>query len=98
MIMSCGPWKPIYLETYKSRISDLHFPVHLSQDLTSATVSYVITLDSTPSDATIRVALYKPQKKSPSGQVIKAKPTLLYSETVPADNTVKGTISVEHPK
>ena len=96
-IMTCGPWKPISLEIYKSRISDLHFPVHLSEDLTSATVSYTINLDSAPSDSTVRVALYKPQTKS-TGKGLKDKTTLVYSETIPAETTVQGTFTVENPK
>jgi beta-mannosidase len=36
--MTCGPWKPIFLEVYDSRISDLSFNVQLSEDLTTAEI------------------------------------------------------------
>src|ERR1700738_1253948 len=104
--MTCGPWKPIYLETYKSRISDLNFPYTLTEDLTSAEVKYSITLESVPPDATVRVALYKPQKR---GERKKDKTTLLYSETVPVSctsssasssstTTITGDFTLENPK
>ena len=37
-LLTCGPWKPIYLETYRSRISDLFFRTEISDSLDSATV------------------------------------------------------------
>ena len=33
VMMSAGPWKPIRLEVYQSRIEELHFPVNVSDDL-----------------------------------------------------------------
>lgn len=38
ILMTCGPWKPICIETYTGRLSDLWVTYDLSKDLKSATV------------------------------------------------------------
>ncbi|KAI5785807.1 putative beta-mannosidase B [Geopyxis carbonaria] len=38
MLMSAGPWRPVYLESYIDRIEDLYFTAEVSDDLSSATV------------------------------------------------------------
>ncbi|KAE9364941.1 glycoside hydrolase family 2 protein [Stipitochalara longipes BDJ] len=37
-LMTCGPWKPVYLELYNGRISDLSFSTTLSDDLDIAEI------------------------------------------------------------
>jgi len=37
--MTCGPWKPIYLELYNTRISDLLFSMKRSENLDTIDVS-----------------------------------------------------------
>jgi len=36
--MTCGPWKPVYLELYNGRIADLSFSTKLSEDLKMAEI------------------------------------------------------------
>ena len=36
--MTCGPWRPVYLEVYEARISNLHFSTGISESLKSAEV------------------------------------------------------------
>ena len=43
--MTCGPWKPISLEVYKSRISDLYFRTELDDSLESAKVLVVADVE-----------------------------------------------------
>jgi beta-mannosidase len=94
-MMSAGPWKPIRLEIYESRIDEIHFAVTVSEDLTSASVNYNITIESATSDAMVRVTLYKPQGK----KTINDKTTSLYSTTVPIENgVVKGTFKIDKPE
>ena len=38
MFMTCGPWRPINLETYSSRVSDLYFTTTVDKSLKSAKV------------------------------------------------------------
>ncbi|KAA8909525.1 glycoside hydrolase superfamily [Sphaerosporella brunnea] len=37
-LLTCGPWKPIYLETFTSRIDELYFKVEVAVSLKKATV------------------------------------------------------------
>src|ERR1700736_2713959 len=93
--MSAGPWKPVRLEIYESWIGELHFQVTVSENLTSASVDYTISIESATPDATIRVALYKPQGK----KTVRDKTSLVYSETVPVENAnFRGSFAVEKPK
>lgn len=39
MLMSCGPWKPVYLQTFCARIAELHFEASVAAGLDSATIS-----------------------------------------------------------
>ncbi|KAF8244422.1 glycoside hydrolase [Wilcoxina mikolae CBS 423.85] len=39
MLMTCGPWKPVYLETFTSRIDELYFTTHVPESLKTATIS-----------------------------------------------------------
>lgn len=38
MLMTCGPWRPVTLETYDARIVDLHFRQDIDNDLSRATI------------------------------------------------------------
>ena len=37
-LLSCGPWRSVFLEVYHSRISDLYFTTHIEKPLKSAEV------------------------------------------------------------
>lgn len=37
--MTCGPWKPVYLETFTSRIDELYFTVDVPESLATATIT-----------------------------------------------------------
>lgn len=51
-LMTCGPWKPIYIELYDARISDLSFNTKLSENLELAEV--LVSADITGSTGAIR--------------------------------------------
>ena len=36
MLITAGPWRPVWLETYQSRIADLWFDIQVSRDNTIA--------------------------------------------------------------
>src|SRR5271170_5241262 len=93
-MMSAGPWKPIRLETYYSRIEELHFPVTLSEDLSSATVNYSVTLDSPPSNGTLKIALHPPNQ-DPSNTTT---PIIHIESPVSTSTTVSGTFTVKQPQ
>lgn len=39
VLNTCGPWRPVSLEIYESRLADLHFNTIVEEDLKSATVT-----------------------------------------------------------
>lgn len=92
VMMSAGPWKPIRLEIYQSRIEEVHFPVIVAEDLSSATINYTIIVESPPPNASLQIALYPPQENT---ERIHAP---VHRETVSADRTVTGTITLKNPK
>ncbi len=62
IIMTAGPWRPIYLQGYTTRIADLACPYEISADLQYATLTVNATLEQSNSLSSqkqfIRVALY----------------------------------------
>lgn len=42
MLMSCGPWKPVYLQTFYTRIAELSFEASVAAGLGSATISATV--------------------------------------------------------
>jgi beta-mannosidase len=51
--MTCGPWKPIYLELYHSRISDVTVQTTLDKDLQKAEVHVVLEVEGSAKQASI---------------------------------------------
>ncbi len=48
--MTCGPWKPVYLERYKCRIEEVRADIGLSDSLAKATLAINVTLDAETQD------------------------------------------------
>lgn len=46
MLMTCGPWKPVYIESYTERISDVNFATQLNGS--TATIIVTAEVHSTP--------------------------------------------------
>jgi beta-mannosidase len=90
--MSCGPWKPIELEIFHSRISEIHFPVTLSDDLSLARVDFQIDIEAPPPRPSLQVTLYLPSIARTEEK------ELVYSETLPVEtSSVTGTITLHSP-
>ena len=43
--MTCGPWRPVYLETFYERISELRVTYKITEDLRSATVKITLSVE-----------------------------------------------------
>ncbi|KAF4445547.1 hypothetical protein F53441_10726 [Fusarium austroafricanum] len=56
-VNTCGPWKPIYLETYESRISDFWVTQDVAADLSSAMVTVKGQVETSASINEIRFEL-----------------------------------------
>ncbi|KAH9879445.1 hypothetical protein IAQ61_001263 [Plenodomus lingam] len=80
ILMTCGPWKPICLETYTTRLSDLWVNYELSGDLKSTAVKLSVQHDGpvekllvgildTTTKEVIRKKLVEVNSQSASGQV-----------------------------
>lgn len=68
ILMTVGPWRPITLETYTARISDLRVSPIVDRDLTT-TITTTFEVEGAPaSGATAQFVL-----KSPSGKVVKTE-------------------------
>ncbi|KAH8596777.1 glycoside hydrolase superfamily [Bisporella sp. PMI_857] len=56
-LMTCGPWRPINLEVYASRISDLYFTSSVDQSLGSAELNVVAEIEGSASDVELIIYL-----------------------------------------
>jgi beta-mannosidase len=61
-INTSGPWRPVYLETFSSRISEFLVRQNVSPDLSSVTISITGSLDA-PSKAAIVIVVEDPDGK-----------------------------------
>lgn len=66
-LLTCGPWRPVYLETYTGRISDLSFRVELPESLSRATVTAVAEIEG-PGPDVVEFELF-----GPDGSVVGVK-------------------------
>ncbi|KAH8703623.1 putative beta-mannosidase B [Talaromyces proteolyticus] len=71
MLMTCGPWRPINLEIYTSRVADLHFSTKIDQALTMAEVVVGVDVEGPASLVKISISLDK---------------KLVTEETIPVSN------------
>ncbi|KAF8458103.1 beta-mannosidase [Terfezia claveryi] len=56
-LMTCGPWRPIILETYTTRISDLSFNIDVPDSLTDALIKANVEVELPPATATVVVSV-----------------------------------------
>jgi len=55
-MLTCGPWRPIWLETFTTRISDLACQVEIDTNLSSARVTAIVDYEGiTPDDIELRL-------------------------------------------
>ncbi|MFN8493676.1 MAG: glycoside hydrolase family 2 protein [Caldilineaceae bacterium] len=70
VLMTAGLWRTVWLEVYTARISDLHCPVTVADDLQSATLPVSVTVETgkgAPPELTLQLAV-----SDPLGNVIDA--------------------------
>lgn len=63
VLMTCGPWKPIFLETYRCRLSDLWVQYDLSADLKSAMVRISAQCEGIRDGVTFRIVKHDTKDK-----------------------------------
>jgi beta-mannosidase len=59
-VNTCGPWKPIYLETYESRVNDFWVTQDVSADLSSVTLSVKGQIESPENSKKVLVEISDP--------------------------------------
>jgi beta-mannosidase len=57
MLMTCGPWRPIYLEIYESRIADLYFTTNIDKSLSWAEILVDVEVEGSASLVNIAISL-----------------------------------------
>lgn len=57
VLNTCGPWRPVNLEIYESRLSDLYFDTNVEKDLKSATVLAHARVEGTANKVRFDVSL-----------------------------------------
>jgi len=91
--MSCGPWKPIRIETFQARIEEIDIPYTISEDLSTATLNYTITVTSPPPNTTLELELHEPSPNNTTSN------NPIYTETISATSTkITGTIDIGDPQ
>lgn len=55
ILMTCGPWKPISIETWSCRLADLHVEYVLSRDLKSAGIKITVQWEGSVDKVTFRL-------------------------------------------
>jgi beta-mannosidase len=85
-LMTAGIWRGVRLEVFEARITDLHCPVEVSADLTSAVLPVTLELTGRFEDAEVRLSLM-----APNG-------TTLQEITLAASQKVTQTFTVEQPE
>ncbi|KAI0160719.1 beta-mannosidase [Xylariaceae sp. FL1272] len=56
-LITCGPWRPIYLELYESRISDIWCNVDVDESLKKAVVHTQVSVEGEPSTVRLEISL-----------------------------------------
>ncbi|MCJ1434477.1 Beta-mannosidase B [Xylographa pallens] len=83
MLMTCGPWRPINLETYSSRVSDLYFTTTLDKSLKSAKVVANAEVEGEATEVKFELSLNGKTVGSESAQAQKGSATVTFNVEEP---------------
>ncbi|KAJ3030303.1 hypothetical protein HDV00_008983 [Rhizophlyctis rosea] len=86
VLLTAGPWRPVRLELFNSRIADLHAHVDVPESLTNASVTVTATIEDAAAGQQVKVELV-----SPSGEKV-------HEATVPVESdAAKLSFNVANP-
>jgi beta-mannosidase len=74
-LMTCGPWRPINLEIFSSRISDLYFTTNVDESLDSAELVAKTDVEGTATEVNFVISLAGEKVASKAVKVIKGHAT-----------------------
>ncbi|KLJ12427.1 beta-mannosidase [Blastomyces silverae] len=63
-LMTCGPWRPVHLEIYKARISDLHFRQNVDKSLKRAELVVTAEIEGNADNVAFHISLGGEEKGS----------------------------------
>ena len=63
-LITCGPWKPIYLERYRVRIKNVKIHPTLSEKLDAVTIAIHLSIDHRKPDHKVELSLLDPSGKT----------------------------------
>ncbi|KAI6772990.1 hypothetical protein HG530_003948 [Fusarium avenaceum] len=87
-VNTCGPWKPIYLEIFESRIDDLWVTQYVDDDLSSVVVTLRGKIENPGSIDKVRVQLSDDEGHTVAETMIE----------LPSESTFHGKLKLDKPK
>lgn len=72
-LLTCGPWKPTFLEAFLTRIEDLSFEVALSDTLSEVTISMQAEINPVETTHKVEFKLYGPDGVIMQSQTVHSK-------------------------
>lgn len=82
VLNTCGPWRPVNLEIYESRLADLYFQTSVDKDLKSATVVAHASIEGPAERVSFKVSL--------GGQTVA-------TETITGSGSIQATFHISSP-
>ena len=82
-MLTAGPWRPIYLEVYSSRISDLHFDIEVNRLLDSADVITKAEVEGRGERVRFEISLHGKSVKNETVNVIRGLATASFKIECP---------------
>jgi beta-mannosidase len=93
--MSAGPWKPIHLEIFQSRIEEAHFPYTISEGLSLVTVDYTVTIEYPSAEADLELYI---ELAGPEDPRFVMSILVQFHKISKDHSTIKGTFILKQPK
>lgn len=78
MLMTCGPWRPVNLEIYSTRISDLYFRTNVDKSLKNAELTATAEVDGDADSVAFRISLDGEEKGMATAKVDRGVATVTF--------------------
>lgn len=72
-MLTCGPWRPVYLEIFSTRFEDLWFDIELSDSLLEATIATHAEIEPVTSSHKVKFELFDPNGLLVQERIVDAK-------------------------
>ncbi|KAF2095313.1 glycoside hydrolase family 2 protein [Rhizodiscina lignyota] len=82
-LLTCGPWRPIMLESFDVRISDLEIDIEVSDTLESARITIMPHVETQLKETTVNITLYDPQGTKIHAKVMSGGASMVFTVSDP---------------